>query len=137
MSENGLLSSPNPMRLTRDPHHGVILGVCAGIARYFGVRRGLVRVIAILGFVFIPMFTILGYLALGYFLPRRPATPELSTQDEVFWRSVNTKPQETTGGLRHRFRELDRRLAALERCVTSEDYDLRRRFKDMERSREA
>src|SRR6266849_5922956 len=48
----------NPHRLYRDTENGRIAGVCAGISDYFGVRRSLVRLAAILGlvFFFVPTF---------------------------------------------------------------------------------
>ena len=42
----------NPHRLYRDTENARIAGVCAGISEYFGVKRSMVRLAAILCLVF-------------------------------------------------------------------------------------
>ncbi|HET8728507.1 MAG TPA: PspC domain-containing protein, partial [Alphaproteobacteria bacterium] len=40
--------SPDPTRLYRNPDRGMILGVCAGLADYFGMKDWHIRGLAIL-----------------------------------------------------------------------------------------
>jgi len=124
--------SPNPHRLYRDPENGVFLGVCAGIAAYFGVSPGKVRLGAVvLGFVFFP-HVLLAYLAAAVFLKRRPTLLYRSPDEEVFWRSVSVQPADTFSAIRHSFRELEQRVVGIERYVTSAEFKLNRDFRDLE-----
>ncbi|MGK9167890.1 envelope stress response membrane protein PspC [Inquilinus limosus] len=124
--------SPNPHRLYRDPENGVFLGVCAGIAAYFGISAGKVRLGAvILGLIFFPHILI-AYLAAAVFLKRRPTLLYRNPDEEAFWRSVSVQPADTFSAIRHNFRELEQRLAGLERYVTSSEFKLNRDFRDLE-----
>lgn len=125
-------TSPNPHRLYRS-RHGILGGVCAGIAAYFGWRTGIVRLIAIIGlFAFTPA-AIFTYLAAWWLLKKRPDERLYATAaEERFWRNVSTRPRVTVSELRHRFRALEGRLADMERTVTSEEFELRRKFRDLE-----
>ncbi len=124
--------SPNPHRLCRSRRSGRIFGVCAGIADYFGMRRGLVRAAAIVGLIFFPWIVGTAYVALAFILPQRPATvPEPPREEAAFWRDVTNKPTDTFAALKARFRELEERLAGLEAEVTHPDYNLKRQFRDL------
>ncbi|MGI9419388.1 MAG: envelope stress response membrane protein PspC [Geminicoccaceae bacterium] len=124
--------SPNPHRLYRSPHR-VLGGVCAGVAAYFGWRTKFVRLFAIIGLLtFTPAF-VFTYLAAWWFLPARPGGRLYATAaEERFWRNVSTRPSVTLSELRHRFRALEGRIADMERTVTSEEFQLRRQFRDLE-----
>lgn len=119
-------------RLYRDPEQGVVAGVCAGIAEYVGLRPVQVRLLTILGLVFFFVPTIIGYVALALIL--RPKPPDLyrAEDDAHFWRTVRTTPNQALGALRDRFRALDARLGRIESLVASDEYELRRRFRDIE-----
>jgi phage shock protein C len=123
---------PGPTGLYRDPARGRIAGVCAGLADYLGVTvfglRLIVVLLAIFG-LFGPL--LIGYLVLAVLLPRKPARLFRDAEDEAFWRSVARRPTDTLGGLSRRFRELDERLARMERRVTSPDEVLRARFREL------
>jgi phage shock protein C len=121
----------NPHRLYRDTENGRIAGVCAGIADYFGVRRSLVRLATLFSFVFFFVPTLVGYIALTVILPKRPARLYASREEEVFWRGVSAAPDDTLKALRHKFAELEQRLAGMETGVTSPDFDLHRKFHDL------
>ena len=125
--------SPNPHRLYRSRRR-IIGGVCGGIAAYFGWRVIFVRLAALfLLFTFTPM-AIITYLAAWWFFPGRPGRKIYETpEEERFWRTVSTRPKITLSELRHRFRGLEGRLAEMERVVTSEEYQLKRQFQDLER----
>ena len=124
-------ASLNPHRLRRH-RRGKLLGVCAGIADYFGMRRGVVRAATIVGFIFFPWFVGLAYIGLAFLLPQKSeAEPEPPREDAEFWRGVTIKPTDTFSALRFRFRELEERLASLETEVTHPDYNLKRQFRDL------
>ena len=121
----------NPHRLYRDTEHARIAGVCAGIADYFGVKRRMVRLAAILCLVFFFVPTFITYLVLTMVLPKRPPRLYASREEEVFWRGVSAAPEDTLKALRHKFGEVEQRLAGMERAVTSPDFDLHRKFRDI------
>ncbi|MBI3970537.1 MAG: PspC domain-containing protein [Chloroflexi bacterium] len=58
-------------RLHRSRHERLLLGVCGGLAEYFGVDPTLVRIGFVIGAVFPPtsVFSVLGYLLLAVILP--------------------------------------------------------------------
>jgi phage shock protein C len=121
----------NPFRLYRDPANGRISGVCAGLADFFGLRPSLVRLAAVLSLFFFFVPTFIGYLVLSFALPKRPPELYASHEEEVFWRGLATAPDDTLKALRHKFAELEQRLAGMERSVTSTDFDLHRKFRDI------
>ena len=123
---------PGPAGLYRNPEMGHIAGVCAGLGDYFGVRAGNIRIaLVILSFFGFFGPILLGYIVLAVLLPRRPPRLYRDSDDEAFWRSVARHPGDTVSGLTRRFRELEGRLAHLERRVTSPDEALRARFRDL------
>ena len=125
------MEKDNPTRLYRDSDRGMLFGVCAGVADYFGFRRSAVRWVTVIMSMFMPM-TILFYLALAFLLPRKPGSLYKDPQEEVFWRSVRVEPSTTVARVRHRFRELDSRVQRVERYVTSSRFKLDRDFRDLE-----
>lgn len=125
-------TSPNPHHLYRDPDNGVILGVCAGFADYFGWERRTLRIVtAISAIFFLPQILII-YVLCAIFMKRKPSAVYATGEDAVFWRSVSMRPADTFSTLRYRFRALEDRLIRLEKHVTSKEYSLHRDFKDLE-----
>lgn len=126
-------ASAGPYRLYRDPARGWIAGVCAGIAEFQGMEPTLVRLVAVLGFVFFCVPVLVAYVVLALVLKPRPARPAASPAEEAFWRGVATDPQGALGGLARNLRALEARLGRMETVVTSEEFELRRGFRDLER----
>jgi phage shock protein C len=119
------------VRLWRDPDRGVISGVCAGLANYFGVERVAVRLAFVLGLVFFFIPAVLAYVVMTLALPKRPPALFASGEEEAFWRGLAAQPDDAVRGLRRRFGDLEGRLRAMEGAVASPDFDLRRRFRDL------
>jgi phage shock protein C len=117
--------------LYRDPQNGILAGVCAGIAAYFGVERIIVRLAFVVALVLFFPPTAIAYLVLALALPKRPPALYANREDEAFWRGVATQPDDTLYGLKRRFGDLESRLRAMERSVTSSDFDLHRQFRDL------
>ena len=66
-------------------------------------------------------------------MPRRPMTIRPTTEEEdQFWRGVSRRPEATFSNLKYRFRDLDERLQDIERVVTSNEWKLRRDFREIE-----
>jgi len=118
-------------KLYRNPRRGMIFGVCAGIAEYFGFDVTLTRVIvAVAAFFAFPVICIV-YLCLGLLLPSRGySEPERNFNDPVE-RQVRSNPHDTLASVRYRFRDLDVRLQRLEKYVTSTRYKLDREFEKL------
>lgn len=119
-------------RFYRDPRHGRIMGVCAGLADYFGWNVTFVRILAVVALFWFNGLTLVLYLVLGVALPVKPERPYAWDHDDAYWRSVRRSAGDTFRDVRHRFRTLDTRLARMEGYVTSGRYDLDRQFRDLE-----
>jgi phage shock protein C len=124
--------SGHSQRLYRDTRNGWILGVCAGFADYFGWNPVLLRVLAVIALCFFPPATFIVYFVLGFALPKKPARFYDRELHDDFWQDVRRSPTNTFHDLRHRFRQMDRRLQRMEAYVTSRRYDLDRQFRDLE-----
>lgn len=127
----GAVRSRNPKRrLYRDRKNAIVAGVCAGIADYFGARRGIIRLITVLVF-FTPLMPLVAitYVLAAINLPERPDDLYTDKQEEAFWQSINSAPRNTFGQVRHRVRELELRLRRLEAYVTSKEFELDRELK--------
>lgn len=117
-------------RLYRNPERGVLFGVCAGVADYFGFDVTIIRVLVVLGTLFFPGPLVpVGYLILALLLPRDPGPQHQEPgDDEEFRRRIRAEPHSTLNSVRHRYRELEARLQRLEKYVTSDRYNLDREF---------
>ena len=123
--------SRHRFQLYRDPANGMLAGVCAGIADYFGLERIVVRLAFVVALVLFFPPTVIAYVVLAIALPKRPPALYASREDEAFWRGVATAPDDTVQGLRRRFGDLESRLRAMEQSVTSSEFDLHRKFRDL------
>lgn len=121
----------NNNRLYRSRDHGIIAGVCAGLADYFGVDANVTRILVVIGAFFFPIL-ILAYIVLALLLPKHsPLDDEADGLNGEIRRRVRAAPHSTLGSVRHRFRDLERRLQRLEKYVTSERFKLDREFENL------
>lgn len=125
--------SPNPHRLYRNPERGILGGVCAGVADYFGVQPIVVRMAVFLGMFFFAFPLIVAYVIALIVLPVRPAQLYRNPDEEAFWRTVSTKPDRTLAGLTQRFRDFEKRIAGAEAYVASKEFELNRAIRDLDR----
>ncbi|MGH8158777.1 MAG: envelope stress response membrane protein PspC [Rhodanobacter sp.] len=119
-------------RFYRDPRHGKLIGVCAGVADYFGWNVTTIRILAIIALFWFNGLAVIAYLILGCMLPTKPDTLYDGDADEEYWRSMRRSADDTFLDVRHRFRELDMKLQHMEGYVTSSRYELDRQFRDLE-----
>jgi len=125
-------SSPNPKRFYRS-REKVIAGVCGGIAERMGWDPAVTRIVAAVLFLGGAGFIAPVYLVIWAITPFAPERPRhLSPDEERFWTSVSDRPRETFSNIRYKFKDMDERLARMERAVTSEEWKLRREFRDLE-----
>lgn len=120
------IARPSPSRLYRDRRKGILLGVCAGIAEYFGIGRLLVRVLAFISLLVFTVPTLIVYFGFAIFVPRAPEDLYETPDEEKFWQGVRVDPSRKFSELRHRFRELELRLRNMETYVTSKGYRVQR-----------
>ncbi len=121
-------------RFTRSSDNRVLGGVCGGLADYFGFNVRATRFLA-----FIALFTPFGFIAFVSYVvavilfPAAPTKAPPPGVDESFHKAMRASPQQTMSDVRRRFLALDRKLARLEKYVTSSRYNLDREFRDLER----
>lgn len=127
------LEGANPGRLYRDGKKKLVAGVCAGIARYFGINPWIVRILAIAGLLMFTPPTIIGYVILALMLPKAPERLYRTPEEEQFWTEVRVDPAQSFSQLRHRYRELEHRLRRLEAYVTSEAYRVDKEIRELDR----
>ena len=103
-----------------DKRNGKFMGVCAGIADYFGWDVTLVRIGFVLGTVLGSGSGIIAYLAIGWIADAKPASLyDASDDDARFWRDVRVAPKRTLRDVNAQFRDADRRLRDLALHLTS------------------
>lgn len=118
-------------KLYRNGEDGMIAGVCAGLADFFGFDLTLTRVIVVIGAFLFPTLIVV-YVILALLVPRRPTGRRPSSpHEEVLQRQVRAEPHATLATVRHRFREFDQRLQRLEKYVTSKRFRLDREFEGL------
>lgn len=128
--------SPNPTRFYRSRRDKVIGGVCGGLANRFGWDPVLVRIAGVImfimsgffpiGVIYIMVMILTPYTPQGYARGRDP-------EEDAFWRGVSDRPRATFSQMKYTFMDLEDRLQRMERKVTSEEWRLRKEFRDLER----
>ena len=126
--------SPNPKRFYRSRNDSVIAGVCGGLAERFGWDVTIIRIVAIV-LALSGGAAIIAYIVAMVIVPKAPlGRGPVSAEEDAFWRGVSDRPSATFGNLKYTFMDLEDRLQKLERNVTSEDWRLRKEFRDLERN---
>ncbi|MGH8460367.1 MAG: PspC domain-containing protein [Stenotrophobium sp.] len=120
-------------RMHRYPAQGWVSGVCVGLAEYFEWNTKIIRLVFVLALIFCGFFPIgVIYLLLWYLLDADynsvssaagTAQPGISTPAGQCLRSRQIKA---------RFAHLEARLAGMEECVVSKDFELRRELRKLE-----
>lgn len=134
--EEEMFRSPNPKRFYRSRTDKVWLGICGGLAERFGWEPSLVRILFVIGFFFMPgPILLIGYVIGAMITPKEPmGRPNLAPEEEQFWRNVSDRPRVTASGLKYTFMDLEERLRNIERNVTSEEWRLKKAFRDLEQN---
>ncbi len=127
----GQTPAQRPSRLYRNRERGKVSGVCAGIADYFGISTFIVRLIAILALFMFTFPTLVCYFLATILIDPAPEFTYQSEEEKEFWRQVRVKPSESLSRLRHKFRDQEHRLRAMEAFVTSSEARLHREFRDL------
>jgi phage shock protein C len=109
--------------------NGRFLGVCRGIAEYFGLKPIHVRMAFVLAALFTGFWPVLGfYLLLGLVMKPEPLVQPNSADEEDFYEFYSARPGRAMDSLRERYERIERRIRRLEDHVTSREKDWDRRF---------
>ncbi len=124
----------------RDGDRAVLGGVCAGLARHFGLNLKVTRLLTIIAFLAAMPFAVIGYLAAVFIFPSASnAEPDYRYERDSGWvfgcrrkarkqrdRETVEKPRPSVDAaeVSRRCRELDKRLAELEKHVTSKRFQI-------------
>jgi phage shock protein C len=150
-SERVLERSP---RLERDDENAKIVGVCAGIANYYGVEAWVVRCIAVTGLLFFGSIVFPAYWIM-YFVMDDPRTPEKARKrtrrsrrksrqaesdyegekSDMSTRRQNREsvsPRRNLRNVQADLQEVELRLRRMETHVTSGQYELQRELHKIE-----
>ena len=122
----------SPTRLYKNPRDGKIMGVCAGIADYFDIKVGIVRVLTCIGLIPFGAFIVIGYFVLGFALSPKPVDLYEDEQEEEFWKQTRKSPDYTAADMRSRFRDIERRTGDMEAYMTSKRFRLERELRALE-----
>ena len=100
--------------LYRDKHNGKLMGVCAGIADYTGVNVFWIRMAAVFLTFATQGVALLAYFIAGAVLNKKPPYLYRDASEQKYWQGVRQSPKRTAREIRASFRDIDRRLAAVE-----------------------
>ena len=115
-------------RLYRDADRAILGGVCAGLATYLGFNLKVTRLLCIIAFLCAFPVALLAYLAAVLLIPASSsrvydeALYEERRKEELRVQIRRAKP--TVSDVRARYRDMDERLARIEKYVTSSRYRL-------------
>jgi phage shock protein C len=123
-------ASISQRQFRRNSDRAMLGGVCAGFADYFGLNLRITRILTAVGFLAMPM-TILAYIAIVFLIPAGSSNGRASKVDADFRRGLRSSPSQTMSDVRGRFQSLDRRLARLEKHVTSSRYQLDKELSEL------
>jgi len=137
-----------PRAFYRSADRAVLGGVCAGLADYFGFNLRVLRFLAIIAFVVTMPMAVIAYLAVVFFVPARSGTgqerasrPRRKTRRErkcerkqarrEARQQKYTVPNEAAIEVGNKCQSLDKRLAELEKTITSSRYQLDRDIRNL------
>ena len=125
--------APRGRRLYQDRDRGVIFGVCAGIADYFGFDVFVTRILAVLSLFFFTFPTFVSYILLAFLLPKKPRALYGPVDEEVeaLRRQVRSSPHATLDSVKSRFRDIEARIQQMEKYLTSSRFKLDREFESL------
>ena len=118
-------------RFYRDADRALLGGVCAGLADYFGFNLRVTRFLAFVAFLMAMPMAVAAYLGIVLLVPSASLQRAREGADPEFKRALRSSPKQTMSDVRRRFQMLDRRLARLEKYVTSSRYQLDQEFRKL------
>lgn len=137
-----------PRAFYRSADRPVLGGVCAGVADYFGFNLCVLRCLAVVAFIVAMPMAVIAYLAAVFLIPARSGTgreraprPRRKTRRERRCERKQARrdakmqahavPSEAAIEVRDKCQSLDKRLAELEKYITSSRYQLDREIRNL------
>ena len=120
-------------RLYRDADRAWLGGVCAGLASYLGFNLKVTRLLCVIAFLCAFPFAAFAYLVAVLVIPSSSSRiyddelREVRRKEALREEILRAKP--TVRDVRERYREMDERLARIEKYVTSSRYELDEQFR--------
>jgi len=145
-------SETSPGRLYRDADRGMLGGVCAGLAGYFGLNLKVTRFLAFIAFLMAMPMAVLAYLAAVCLIPAESRRDDTIVESRCCWgirrarrRNRSSRKRERRAAresaaksagpsvqdVRKKYQTLDKRLAELEKQVTSPRFQLDQEFRKL------
>ena len=139
-------------RLYRDADRAMLGGVCAGLAGHFGLNLKVTRFLAFIAFLMAMPMAVLAYLAAVVLIPSESRRDDVIIERHCCWgrrrknrRTRARKRRErdaesyaaapkagpTVKDVRQKYESLDKRLAELEKQVTSPRFQLEQEFRKL------
>ncbi|RUO57847.1 envelope stress response membrane protein PspC [Pseudidiomarina insulisalsae] len=122
-------------QLLRDKANAKIAGVCAGIADYFNIEAWLVRIIVVTAVIFGHGFVVILYIAAWMILDEKKSETQPQEHKPVGLKTrvyqAGEPPRKAFHEIDEDFRELEQRLQAMERYVTSNAYQVDRELRNL------
>jgi len=122
-------------RFYRRTDRALLGGVCAGFADYFGFNLRVTRLLAVIAFFVAMPMAIITYLVIVLLVPADSSRPVSRTDRKRRRKSRSAPPRPapstTVSDVRRRCQSLDKRMAHLEKYVTSSRYNLDREFRNL------
>lgn len=122
-----------PRAFYRRADNAMLGGVCAGLASYFGFNLRVTRILAVIAFFVAMPMAVIVYLAVVFLVPARAITQEERGRSNN-WRARRVSPEQMASELRSKTQSLDRRLARLEKYITSKRYELDEEFRNLQKA---
>ena len=129
----------NRKRLYKSKKHSVISGVCYGVATHFGLNVLAVRVLTVVLLFANPLVTAGIYFLMAWMLPDDPGYEAHGAEVDITLKvetSTASAASDYTAPIRSRHKEvvrrfeaLNRRLAEMERTVTSREFQMDRELR--------
>ena len=122
-----------PRSFYRRADNAMLGGVCAGLASYFGFNLRVTRILAVIAFFVAMPMAVIVYLAVVFLVPARAIAQEERGRSKN-WRARRVSPEQMASELRSKTQSLDRRLARLEKYITSSRYELDEEFRNLQKA---
>jgi len=110
--------------------HGIICGVCRGVAEYLDFSVFWTRMIAVALLIFTGIWPIVGiYLLAMLVMKPEPLVPFETDEEAEFYNSFTQSRSMAVQRLKRIYDKIDRRVQRMEDAVTAREYDWDQRLK--------
>ena len=108
---------------------GKFLGVCRGLAQYYGLPVFWVRFGVVAAAIFTgvwPVFIL--YVVVAFLLKPEPVVPLTNSAEQEFYESYASSREHGLSRLKRKFEQMDRRIRRMEDHVTSKEFEWEQRL---------